>query len=108
MLASGSVGALLVFLFNVKWECYARARGVEESKFCLFSVVFPVRGISSISPRFYFRKHAFCFLPLAAILESPRIIFLKSDLIASTNMGWPNIQFLLFPFVLEKVPISVK
>jgi hypothetical protein len=44
--------------------------GVEESKFCLFSVVFPVRCISSISPRFYFRRHAFCFLPLAAILES--------------------------------------
>jgi hypothetical protein len=43
---------------------------VEESKFCLFSVVFPVRCISSISPRFYFRRHAFCFLPLVAILES--------------------------------------
>jgi hypothetical protein len=44
---------------------------VEESKFCLFSMVFPVRCISSISPRLYFRKHAFCFLPLVAILESP-------------------------------------
>jgi hypothetical protein len=32
---------------------------------------FPVICISNISPRFYFRKHAFCFLPLAAILESP-------------------------------------
>jgi hypothetical protein len=32
---------------------------------------FPVSCISSISPRFYFRRHAFCFLPLAAILESP-------------------------------------
>jgi hypothetical protein len=38
--------------------------------FCLFSVVFPVRCISSVSPRFYFRKHAFCFLPLAIILDS--------------------------------------
>jgi hypothetical protein len=47
------------------------AGGVEESEFFLFSVVFPVRCISSISPRFYFRKHAFCFLPLVAILESP-------------------------------------
>jgi hypothetical protein len=36
-------GALLVSLFNMKWECYVRARGVEESKFPLFSVVFPVR-----------------------------------------------------------------
>jgi hypothetical protein len=65
------VGALLVSLFNVKWGCYAQAGGMEESKFCLFSVVFPIRCISSISPRFYFRKHAFCFLPLATILESP-------------------------------------
>jgi hypothetical protein len=70
MLASGGMGALLVSPFNVKWGCYAQAGGVEESKFCLFSVVFPVRCISSISPRFYFRKHAFCFLPLAVILES--------------------------------------
>jgi hypothetical protein len=69
---SGSgVEALLVSPFNVKWECYAQAGGVEESKFCLFSVVFPVRCISSISPRFHFRRHTFCFLPLAAILESP-------------------------------------
>jgi hypothetical protein len=42
---------------------------VEGSKFCLFSMVFPVRCISSISPRFYFRRHAFCFLPLSAILK---------------------------------------
>jgi hypothetical protein len=26
---SGSVGALLVSPFNVKWECYAQAGGVE-------------------------------------------------------------------------------
>jgi hypothetical protein len=70
------VGALLVSLFNVKWRCYAWAEGVEESKFCLFSVVFPVRCISSVSPRFYFRKNAFCFLPLAAILESLPNFFL--------------------------------
>jgi hypothetical protein len=50
--------------------------GVEESKFCLFSVVFPVRCVSSISPRFYFRRHAFCFLSLVTILESP-YLFLK-------------------------------
>jgi hypothetical protein len=63
-------GALLVSPFNVKWRCSAQAGGVEESKFCLFSVVFPVRCFSSISPRFYFKRHIFCFLPLAAILES--------------------------------------
>jgi hypothetical protein len=49
-------------------RCYEQAGGVEESKFCLFSVLFPVRCISSVSPRFYFRRHAFCFLLLAAIL----------------------------------------
>jgi hypothetical protein len=53
----------------VAWGCYAWAGCVEESEFCHFSVVFPVMCISSISPRFYFRKHTFCFLPLATILE---------------------------------------
>jgi hypothetical protein len=76
-LPSGSgVGALLVSLFNVKWRCYAQTAGVEESKFCLFAVVFPVRCISSVSPRFYFRRHAFCFLPLATILEFLQFAFL--------------------------------
>jgi hypothetical protein len=55
----------------MEWGCYAWARGVEESEFYLFLVVFPARCISSVSPRFYFRKHTFCFLPLVAILESP-------------------------------------
>jgi hypothetical protein len=66
-LSGGSLGALLVSPFNVKWRCYAQAGGVEDSKFCLFWVVFPVRCISSVSPRFYFRKHTFCSFPLAAI-----------------------------------------
>jgi hypothetical protein len=39
-LASGSVGALLISPFNVEWGCYVWARGVEESEFCLFLVVF--------------------------------------------------------------------
>jgi hypothetical protein len=67
--SGGSRGALLVSPFNIKWRCYAQAGGVEESKFYLFWLVFPVRCISSISPRIYFRRHTFCFLPLAAILE---------------------------------------
>jgi hypothetical protein len=62
------------FSVYVKWGCYAWAGGVGEWKFCLL-VFFPVRSISSISPRFYFRKHAFCFLPLAAILESSPLFF---------------------------------
>jgi hypothetical protein len=36
LLSGGGAGALLVSLFNVEWECYAWAGGVEESKFCLF------------------------------------------------------------------------
>jgi hypothetical protein len=63
----GSPGALLVSPFNVKWRCSAPAGGVEGSKFCLFSVVLPARCVSSVSPRFHYRRHAFCFLPLAAI-----------------------------------------
>jgi hypothetical protein len=46
------------------------AGGVEGSRFCLFSVVLPAKCVSSISPRFHYRRLAFCFLPLAAILES--------------------------------------
>jgi hypothetical protein len=45
---------------------------------------FFLHGVSPVSsPRFYFRKHTFCFLPLVAILESPRdffvvvVVFLK-------------------------------
>jgi hypothetical protein len=68
-LASGGVRALLVSAFNVEWRCYVLAGGVELSEICLFFLFFPARRISSISPRFYFRKHAFCFLPLVTILE---------------------------------------
>jgi hypothetical protein len=48
-----------------------QAGGVEGSKLCLFSVIIPAKCVSSISPRFHYRRLAFCFLPLAAILESP-------------------------------------
>jgi hypothetical protein len=68
--ASGGPWALLVYLFNVKWRFSAQARGVEGSKFCLFSVALLARCVSSISPKFHFRRLAFCFLLLAAILES--------------------------------------
>jgi hypothetical protein len=67
--SGGGMGAFLVSPFNVKWRCYVQAGSVEESKFWLFWVVSPVRCISSTSPRFYFRRHTFCFLPLATILE---------------------------------------
>jgi hypothetical protein len=56
----------------MKWRFSAEDGGVEGSKFCLFSVALPARCVSSVSPIFHFRRHAFCFLPLAAILESPK------------------------------------
>jgi hypothetical protein len=72
--ATGSPGDLLVSPFNVKWRFSAPAGGVEGSKFCLFSVIMPTKCVSSVSPRFHYRRLAFCFLPLAAILESPSFI----------------------------------
>jgi hypothetical protein len=43
VLASGDgMGNLLVSPFNMKWRCYEQAGGVEEAKFFLFWVVFPV------------------------------------------------------------------
>jgi hypothetical protein len=68
--AVGSPGALLVSPFNVKWRCSASAGCLEGSKFCLFLVVLPERCVSSVSPRSHYRRHTFCFLPLATILES--------------------------------------
>jgi hypothetical protein len=79
------MGALLVSPFNVEWGCYAQAGGVEGSEFCLFLVVFPARCISSISPRVYFGKHAFCFLPLVAIMEPPELFILNKS---TVNEMW--------------------
>jgi hypothetical protein len=74
-LGAGACGpdALLVSPFNVKWRFSVPAGGVEGSKLCLFSVIMPAQCVSSISPRFHYRRLAFCFLPLAAILESPQV-----------------------------------
>jgi hypothetical protein len=73
----GGLGALLIFPFNVKWRCSALPGDVEGSKFCLFSVVLPAKYVSSVSPRFHYRRHPICFLPLAAILESPLLLLSK-------------------------------
>jgi hypothetical protein len=70
-MATGGPGSLLVSPFNMKWRFSAPAGGVEGSKLCLFSVILPAKCVSSVSPRFHYRRLAFCFLPLAAILESP-------------------------------------
>jgi hypothetical protein len=53
------------------------AGGVEGSKLCLFSVIMPAKCVSSISPRFRYRRLAFCFLPLATILESPLCLIMS-------------------------------
>jgi hypothetical protein len=47
--ATGSLEALLVSPFNVKWRCSAPAGGVKESKFCLFLVVLPARCLQRLS-----------------------------------------------------------
>jgi hypothetical protein len=67
---TGSPGAVLVSPFNVKWRFPVPAGGVEGSKLCLFSVIMPAKCVSGVSSRFHYRRLAFCFLPLATILES--------------------------------------
>jgi hypothetical protein len=71
--ATGGPGALLVSPFKLKWRFSAPAGDVEGSKLCLFSVIMPAE---CVSPRFHYRRLAFCFLPPAAILESP-VLLLK-------------------------------
>jgi hypothetical protein len=78
---SGGLGALLVLPFNVKWRFSAQTGGVEGSKFCLFLVVLPARCVSSISPRFHYRRHVFCFLPVATILESLHDVLLEVQMV---------------------------
>jgi hypothetical protein len=60
----------------MKWRFSAPAGGVEGSKLCLFSVIMPAKCVSGVSPRFHYRRLAFCFLPLATILESLHYILL--------------------------------
>jgi hypothetical protein len=79
--ATGSLGALLVSLFNVRWRFSAPAGGVERSRLCLFSVIMPAKCVSGVSPRFHYRRLTFCFFPLAAILEF--LIFLLDELFFS-------------------------
>jgi hypothetical protein len=90
--ATGSLGTLLVSPFNMKWRFSEPAGGVEGSKFCLFSVILPAKCVSSVSPRFHYRRLAFCFLPLAAILESSEKItsYVQVHFIP-VMQGWFNI-----------------
>jgi hypothetical protein len=90
---TGGPGALLVSPFNIKWRCSEQAGSVEGSKFCLFSMALPARCVSSVSPRFHFRRLAFCFLPLAANLEIPLLcLFEKTH---SILLSW--VQYVISP-----------
>jgi hypothetical protein len=89
--ATGGPGAHLISPFNVKWRCSAPAGVVVGSMFCLFSVVLPARCVSSISPRFHYRRHAFCFLLLAAILNEPRYFQKKTN---HAGAGCPTVLWL--------------
>jgi hypothetical protein len=82
---TGGPGALLVSPFNIKWRFSALAGGVEGSKLCLYSVILPAKCVSIISLRFHFRRLAFCFLPLAAILECLIFFFFKGK--SNRNSG---------------------
>jgi hypothetical protein len=73
--ATGVPGGPPRFSVNVKWRFSAPDGDVEGSKLCLFSVIMPPKCVSSVSPRFHYRRVAFCFLPLAAILEFLEVIF---------------------------------
>jgi hypothetical protein len=72
----------------VKWRFSAPAGDVEGSKLCLFSVIMPVKCVSSISPRFHYRRVAFCFLPLAAILEFKMIKLENNTGKSLNNLGF--------------------
>jgi hypothetical protein len=74
------------WFLHLTWSGDAR-RGlwVWRSQSFASSQFFPVRCISSICPRFYFRKHTFCFLRLASILESPP----KENLLKRKNEVFP-------------------
>jgi hypothetical protein len=87
---TGGPGALLVSPFNVKWRYSVPTGGVEGSKLHLFSVIMPAKCVSSVSPRFHYRRLAFCFLPLSAILECP--YDLAIPLPGIYTKGWKSAQ----------------
>jgi hypothetical protein len=72
----------------VKWRFSALAGGVEGSKLCLFSVIMPAKCVYSVSPRFHYRRLAFCFLPLATI-------FMMICLFASKHIAAMNNWYLI-------------
>jgi hypothetical protein len=91
-LGMGSPAALLVSPFNVKWRFSAPPGGVEGSKLCLFSVILPAKCVSSVSPRFHYRRLTFCFLPLATILESEQYFLRQTCCSRHRELGFSFIS----------------
>jgi hypothetical protein len=76
------------------WRC-------EGVKVLPLLMVFPARCISSVSPRFYFREHAFCFLPLVTILEFTLLwLFFKQGLLFMYRQTWMLILLFMLPVQL--------
>jgi hypothetical protein len=48
----------------------------------------PAKCVSSVSPRFHYRRFAFCFLPLAAILEFPPSICISNMTVNFMGITW--------------------
>jgi hypothetical protein len=59
----------------------------------------PAKFVSGVSPRFHYRRHTFCFLPLATILESsPQI----SNIVFKNKWFYPYRLFSMdFPSLLS-------
>jgi hypothetical protein len=79
MRATGSLGALLISPFNVKWRCSAQAGGVEGSKFCLFSVVSPARCVQRLS-KISLQEAHFLLPPSSCHLEISRCRIFNNSL----------------------------
>jgi hypothetical protein len=59
-------------------------------------------GFSCVSPRFYLRKHAFCFLPLAAILKSLQLLTFH----LATLLYSPLVHDVLFLITVDSLKFS--
>jgi hypothetical protein len=75
--------------------------GCEGVKVLPLLCGFSCKVYLSVSPRFYFRRHAFCFLPLIAILESSAIKFWISFFVKDVSY-W--LKFYFFLFLHVKLP----
>jgi hypothetical protein len=61
-------------------------------------VIMPAKCVSSIAPRFHYRRLAFCFLPLAAILASLILTFVLSFCSTAENILFQGLNSCLYFF----------